>query len=285
MSKPVLTSKSAINSFNLQMRNQPWYQDWFRRQGLNPDQVSLSKAQRASLEQEVLAHGAPTNLFNDLMIDPAGNVNSEHGFASQPTWLKALEVAAPVAGAAIFAPGSLGALANVGGGAGAPAATTAAGAGAGAGAGAFSLGNLAMGLAGPVIGAATNIYGARASAAAGRDASAAQIAAANTSAAAQAKATADALKFQEDQLAEQKRQFDATQAQNYGLYQDETAYNRGVQARSEALTRDQIAYQREQEAQRRARLLPYSNAGLGALAQVGQPMPRTGTLGTLMRAA
>lgn len=123
MAKPLIRSKEDINAFNLNMKSQPWYQDWMRSQGINPGRVKLSKEQRKQLEQVVLAHGAPVTLFNDMMIDPAGNLNTEHGFASQPTWLKAIEIggagaiggylAAPLFGGTTAATGVAGAGTNI----------------------------------------------------------------------------------------------------------------------------------------------------------------------------
>lgn len=108
--------KDVINDYNRQMRSQPWYQDWFAQRGLNPNSVKLTKDQRKELESQIVAHGAPAAMFNDLMIDPAGNLNHEHGFASQPTWLKALEIGGAAAVGAIAAPGSVGSLFGLGGG-------------------------------------------------------------------------------------------------------------------------------------------------------------------------
>ena len=109
------SGKDEINQFNLWMRSQPWYQQWFQRQGLDPNKVKLSKGQREDLERTIIANGAPSNAFQDMMIDPAGNLNTEHGFASLPTWAKV----AIGAGAAYFAAPYAAAL---GAGGGAPAA-------------------------------------------------------------------------------------------------------------------------------------------------------------------
>lgn len=106
---------ATINDFNLHMRQQPWYQEWFRQQGLDPNHVQLSQAQRHGLQQLILQKGGvPPDAFNNMKIDPAGNLNTEHGFASQPTWLKGIEIAGAGVGAAFAAPAVLGAL-GVGG--------------------------------------------------------------------------------------------------------------------------------------------------------------------------
>lgn len=113
------------------MRAQPWYQDWFRSQHLDPNHVHLSGDQRQQLQQLILQRGGvPQDSFNDMKIDPAGNLNTEHGFASQPTWLKALEIGAPIAGADFLSGGALHApiqAALMGGGGAAPGASTVAG--------------------------------------------------------------------------------------------------------------------------------------------------------------
>lgn len=132
------STKDAINQWNLEMRQQPWYQDWFHAQGLDANHVKLSKQQREQLEQLAIANGAPSDAFDDMMIDPAGNLNTEHGFASLPTWAKVAIGAGAVAGGFFAAPAVGGALGI--GGSSAPAGITAtatgsAGVGAGAGAG------------------------------------------------------------------------------------------------------------------------------------------------------
>lgn len=139
LAKPLIQGADAINSFNLQMRQQPWYQDWFRSQGLDPNRAKLSKQQRQQLEQVVLAHGAPSGLFQDMEIDPAGNLNNEHGFASQPTWLKALEIGGAVAAGGYGASAALGG-GTAGGGAAAGGGGAAAGGGIPSGASAAALG-------------------------------------------------------------------------------------------------------------------------------------------------
>src|SRR3990167_7031179 len=87
------STKDAINAFNVYLRTQPWYMEWFQSKGIDMNRVKLSKDQRKELEQVIIANGAaPPNDFDDMIIDPSGNLNTEHGFASQPTWLKALEI-------------------------------------------------------------------------------------------------------------------------------------------------------------------------------------------------
>ena len=122
----------SIDDFNRQMRGQDWYQQWFRQQGLNPNKVHLDQGQRKQLQQVIQQNGGvPASAFNDMEIDPAGNLNTEHGFHSQPTWLKALEIGGAGAAGGYFA-----APLFAGGAAAAPGAAAGTGAGAGVGAGA-----------------------------------------------------------------------------------------------------------------------------------------------------
>lgn len=102
-------AKEVINQFNLEMRQQPWYQSYFAERGLDPNHVKLTKPQREEIEQLALANGAPKDAFNDMMIDPAGNLNSEHGFASLPTWAKVAIGAGAVVGGYFAAPALVGA--------------------------------------------------------------------------------------------------------------------------------------------------------------------------------
>lgn len=74
------------NALNVQLRQQPWYQAWFRAKGLNPNQVKLTDAQRKELAQVASANGMP--IPDHTLIDQAGNVNIQHGFAGLPTWAK-----------------------------------------------------------------------------------------------------------------------------------------------------------------------------------------------------
>jgi hypothetical protein len=130
------SGKEQINQFNLWMRQQPWYQQWFQARGLNPNQVKLSKAQREDLERTILQNGGvQRDAFNDMMIDPAGNLNTEHGFASLPTWAKVATIGGAAAaggfGAAALAGGAGGGVGAGGLGSGMNAATAGAAAHAG----------------------------------------------------------------------------------------------------------------------------------------------------------
>jgi len=115
---------TSINQFNLQIRQQPWYQDWFRQRGLDPNRVQLDDRQREELKQLVEAQSG-FKLPGDMKIDPAGNLNEKGGWAGLPTGVKI----AIIAGATVATAGAAGAF---GGGAGA---ASAAGGGGGAAAG------------------------------------------------------------------------------------------------------------------------------------------------------
>lgn len=88
------------NDINLKMRSMPWYQDWFRSKGLDPNRVQLNDQQRAELTALAQKNGVP--LSKDNVIDKAGNVNIHHGFQGQPGWLKGLEIAGAAAGGALL---------------------------------------------------------------------------------------------------------------------------------------------------------------------------------------
>lgn len=170
--------EKAQNDLNIQLKSAPWYQNWLRSQGQDPNRVKLNDAQRKQLTQIAQQNGV--KLPQGVQFDPSGNANNLHGFAGQPGWLKALEIGgAATAGAAFGGPALLGALGS-GGGAGAGAATAATGAGltgpsaagitaaslggggvVGPSAGGFSalsglLGGKALGAAGTAISAASN---------------------------------------------------------------------------------------------------------------------------------
>lgn len=156
---------ASIDTFNRELRAQPWYQAWFRQQGLDPNHVHLSQGQRKQLEQLILQQdGVPPDAFNDMMIDPAGNLNTEHGFAAQPTWAKALEIGGAAAAGGYFAAPYLSGAGAASGGSGASAAGVGSGAGVGAtgagvaGAGIPTIGSTAIGSG--MAGAAPSLAGA-----------------------------------------------------------------------------------------------------------------------------
>lgn len=91
---------NQLNQLNLQMRQAPWYQNYFRQRGLNPNQVQLNDMQRQELSALAAQNGVP--MGKDNIIDKAGNVNTHHGFAGQPGWLKGLEIGGAGAAGAFF---------------------------------------------------------------------------------------------------------------------------------------------------------------------------------------
>lgn len=99
---------------NLLMRQQPWYQDWFKAQGLNQDKVKLNDSQRNSLTALAAQNGL--TLDKRMKLDEAGNVNQKGGFAGMPTWAKVALAAAPAAATAGFGLAGMGPLAAMGGG-------------------------------------------------------------------------------------------------------------------------------------------------------------------------
>lgn len=107
-------SDAQINQINLTMRGKPWYQEWFRQRGLDQNKVHLSDHEQAELANLAARNGMP--IPDDMHIDPAGNVNSKHGFAGLPTWAKIAIAAAPVAATAGFGAAGLGPLAGMLGG-------------------------------------------------------------------------------------------------------------------------------------------------------------------------
>lgn len=122
------TSEQDLNQFNITLRSQPWYQDYFKSRGLNPNKVKLSRRQQGELEQLMARNGMPVH--SGMHIDNAGNVNQKNRLG------KIAAVAAPVA-ASMLIPGvreavlsHAGSLFGVGGGGGGGTATgTVAGAG------------------------------------------------------------------------------------------------------------------------------------------------------------
>lgn len=93
---------------------------------------------------------------------------------------------------------------------------------------------------------------------------------------AESQAAGQALKFQAEQAAENRRQFDLTQAENA---------RRADQERADLLA--ERTYQHDQTTQRQQRVAPYTGLGLGALAQLRQPIygpsGGTNTLANLMQ--
>lgn len=274
------------NKINLTMRQTPWYQDWFRSKGLDPNRVKLSDQQRSDLSSLAARNGMP--LTDGLVLDQAGNVNVKHGFAGQPGWLKALEIGGAVAGSLLI-PGSQTALGHVfgfgstqapiagatqtlptltavnsgapivavGHAAAAPVAANVArnvGSFMGMGGGGFSVGDIVKSAVGPAIASATGLITSRSQTRSADRGLQAELDAQREAAALQSKSAADQLQYLKDVEAERKKEFDASEARNYGIYQDERDYDRNVFN------------------QRQARLSPYRAIGSNALAAFGRPI-------------
>jgi len=133
-----------INAFNLNIRQTPWYQEWFQQRGLNPNQVKLNDRQRNELKA-LVEQQAGVQLPGDMKIDPAGNLNEKGGWAGLPTGVKIA-----IIGAA--AVGTMGAAGVFGGAAGA-ASGAAGGTSAATGAGAAGAAGTAAGTGGSFLGA------------------------------------------------------------------------------------------------------------------------------------
>lgn len=93
-------------------------------------------------------------------------------------------------------------------------------------------------------GAGAGIYGAHKTSSAANRAADLSVQAADRAATLQAKSAADALSFAKQQEEERKREWEATQARNFGLYKE-----------------------------REAQLQPYRNVGAAAVGQMGRPIP------------
>src|ERR1700676_3867380 len=91
---------SSVDLTNAWIRNQPWYKEWFAQHGKDQNKTKLSDSERKSLEATLAQHGLDLKNTDGMNIDPSGNINDPHGFSSQPSWLKAVEIAATVAGTA-----------------------------------------------------------------------------------------------------------------------------------------------------------------------------------------
>lgn len=100
--------------------------------------------------------------------------------------------------------------------------------------------------------AAAGIYSAHKQGSAAARAAQLQTDAANHAADLEAKSAADALTFARQQEATRQQEFNQTQAQNFGQYQEQ-----------------------------QARLSPFRQLGAGAVSQLGQPIPR-GSIGAYM---
>lgn len=110
--------------------------------------------------------------------------------------------------------------------------------------------------------AGSSIYAANKTASTAQASAATQAAAANRAAELEAQSSSSALDFTKQQEAERQAEWNATQARNFQIHQDDVAREQG---RYDAL---------------QARLEPYRRFGAGAVSQMGQPIP--GSMGALM---
>lgn len=101
---------NEINNFNGQMRQQPWYQEWFAQRGLDPNKVKLNDAQREELKR-LIEQRAGFVFPKDMKIDPAGNLNEKGGWAGLPGWAKT----AIIGGATVASMGMIPGVPGVGG--------------------------------------------------------------------------------------------------------------------------------------------------------------------------
>src|SRR3990167_6189488 len=103
----------SLNQFNDQLRAHPEYRSFLQSMGVNPDAaVRLSSQQRTQAEQFVRSKFP--DLPGKFQIDPAGNVNTDHGLST--AWSNPYFRYPILAGATI---GTLGAARALSGGAGA----------------------------------------------------------------------------------------------------------------------------------------------------------------------
>src|SRR5690349_1657016 len=89
-----------VNAFNLYIRQQPWYQAWFRQMGLDPNKVKLSRSQQSQLESLLARNGVPVQ--DGMHIDQAGNLNQKNRLGRN------LAIGAGIAGATVATMGAAG---------------------------------------------------------------------------------------------------------------------------------------------------------------------------------
>lgn len=114
----IVDDRQRRREYNDKLRaSDPWRQ-FMTSQGIDPNgPIRLSDRQRKQLAQQLGLSG-----IQDVDIDPAGNLNTTHGWAGLPTWAKA---AIAYSGAAVGGAGlaGVGPLAGGGSAAGVPGAT------------------------------------------------------------------------------------------------------------------------------------------------------------------
>lgn len=138
----------GLDDFNAQLRANEAYRAYLRRLGANPDgPLKLSSSQRAAAERWVRAQFP--GLAEKFQIDPAGNVNTDHGLST--AWSNPYFRYPLIAAGAVGTAGALGAFGGAAGVAG--------GAGSGAAGGVLPSSQLAMSplYTGPIAGASQGI--------------------------------------------------------------------------------------------------------------------------------
>jgi hypothetical protein len=127
---PISGKGTQLNQFNASLRANEEYRAFLRSLGVNPDRpVNLSGQQRAAAERWIMQR-YPNQVAGKLQVDPAGNVNTDHGVStawSNPAFRYPL-----IAGGAALTAGLINpALLGLGGAGGASGAAGGAAAGAG----------------------------------------------------------------------------------------------------------------------------------------------------------
>lgn len=120
-------------------------------------------------------------------------------------------------------------------------------------------------LAGGGVAAGASIYGAKKTSSTAQAAAQNQAAQAKYAADLEAQGNANALAFAQQQEAERAKEFQQTQQQNLGLFQQDQARQ---QANLDART---------------TRLAPYTQFGAGAIGQLGRPIPAGGSIGAMFQ--
>lgn len=146
------TGEDQLNEFNIVLRSQPWYQEWFAQRGLNPNKVKLSRGQQAELENLMARNGM--RVQGGMHIDQAGNLNQKNRLVRNTA------IAAGIAAGGYFAAPAIASAmggASIGGGA---TAGVGAGVGAGGGTAAAAGGTMAaLGSMAPYAGMGMNFLG------------------------------------------------------------------------------------------------------------------------------
>ncbi len=110
-----------LNEFNIQMRQQPWFQEFMRARGLDPSGLGnrkLSGQEQDALEVLVAKHYFGGRIPEGMTIDSGSSLNQKGGWAGMPTWAKVAIGAGVTAATAGLVPGVPGVAGLFGGGGG-----------------------------------------------------------------------------------------------------------------------------------------------------------------------